>query len=54
MLVFALYLVVMGAWAIGSEDLQGGRDAVGALWLVAAVFPTVIGVWIVWSGRRRR
>ena len=43
LLVFGCGLIGYAAWAFLSEDPQGGRDFIGVVALVVAVFAAVLG-----------
>jgi hypothetical protein len=49
----ALVLVSYGVWLISTEDVQGGRDAAGGIFLAAAAVAALLGSLAIWAIRRR-
>jgi hypothetical protein len=49
----AAVLAGYGIWLIATEDVQGGRDAAGGIFLAAAAIAAFIGSVTLWGGRRR-
>jgi hypothetical protein len=49
----ALVLAGYGVWLIATEDLQGGRDAAGSLFLAAAVVAALVASAAIRRARRR-
>lgn len=48
----ALVLAGYGAWLILTEDLQGGRDLAGSIFLAAAALVGVLGTVAIWRAGR--
>lgn len=50
--VVAFVLGGYGVWLIATEDLQGGRDAAGSIFLAAAAAAALLGSLATWGARR--
>jgi hypothetical protein len=53
LIAIAVTLGSYGAWLIASEDIQGGRDAVGAMFLAVAAFAAIVAAILLVVRRRR-
>jgi hypothetical protein len=49
----ALALASYGVWLMATEDVQGGRDVAGNIFLAAAAVTALLGSLAIWSLRRR-
>jgi hypothetical protein len=49
----AVVLASYGVWLIATEDVQGGRDAAGSIFLAAAAVAALLGSLAIWAIRRR-
>lgn len=49
----AVVLASYGVWLIATEDVQGGRDAAGIIFLAAAAVAALLGSFAIRAIRRR-